>query len=152
MPLYDVEHIIPLTEEQQSSLAIAFTNLHCNRFKTPKFFINVRYSDVSAQAVYRGGKKVEYNRVILRTRVGEQRSKDVYDEHCRDIVATWEEHIGRGAREGLRTVWVLGALTTAVESGIARPRVRFLVGGKGSHPLEFANHSTGGRGGPMAKG
>lgn len=129
MPLYDIEHIIPLTEEQQSSLAIAFTHLHSTRFKTPKFFVNVRYSDVSAQAVYRGGRKVEYNRVILRTRVGEQRSKDLYDEHCRDIVTIWEKHIGRGARDGLRTVWVLGALTTAVESGIARPRVSpILVG------------------------
>jgi len=123
MPLYDVEHIVPLTEEQQASLAIAFTNLHSKRFKTPKFFVNVRYSDVSAQVVYRGGRKVEYNRVILRTRVGEQRSKDLYDDHCRDIVKIWEEHIGSGGREGLRTVWVLGALTTAVESGIARPRV-----------------------------
>ncbi|KEF62129.1 uncharacterized protein A1O9_00101, partial [Exophiala aquamarina CBS 119918] len=121
MPLYDVEHFIPLTEEQQSSLAIAFTKLHATRFKTPKFFVNVRYSNVSSQAVYRGGRKVEYNRVILRTRVGEQRAKDLYDEHCRDIVAIWEKNIGRGGVEGLRAVWVLGALTTAVENGIARP-------------------------------
>ncbi|KAK5049459.1 hypothetical protein LTR84_004388 [Exophiala bonariae] len=133
MPLYDVEHITPLTEAQQASLAQAFTNLHSQRFATPKFFINVRYTDVSAQAVYRGGRKVEYNRVILRTRVGEQRTKDLYDDHCRDIVRIWEEQIccegpgggggGDGAKDGLRTVWVLGALTTAVECGIARPRV-----------------------------
>jgi hypothetical protein len=127
MPLYDVEHITPLTEGQQASLAQAFTNLHSKRFSTPKFFINVRYTDVSAQPVYRGGRKVEYNRVILRTRVGEQRTKDLYDEHCRDIVRIWEELSGSegGARDGLRTVWVLGALTTAVECGIARPRVSF---------------------------
>lgn len=128
MPLYDVEHITPLTEAQQASLAQAFTNLHSRRFATPRFFINVRYTDVSAQPVYRGGRKVEYNRVILRTRVGEQRSKDLYDEHCRDIVRIWEEQVGQGTGEGgaknsLRTVWVLGALTTAVECGIARPRV-----------------------------
>lgn len=127
MPLYDVEHILPLTEAQQESLAIALTNLHSSRFKTPKFFINVRYTDVSGQAVYRGAKKVEYNRVIVRCRVGEQRSKDLYDEHCRDIVSVWEDHVGKGAREGLRTVWVLGALTTAVESGIARPRVSYVI-------------------------
>lgn len=126
MPLYDVEHFDPLSEEQQAALAVAFTNLHASRFKTPKFFVNVRYTDVSGQVVYRGGKKVQYNRVILRTRVGEQRSKDLYDDHCRDIINIWADVVGEGQNRGLRTVWVLGALTTAVERGIARPKVNFI--------------------------
>jgi hypothetical protein len=124
MPLYDIEHTTPLSDSQQERLAVLFTGIHATRFKTPKFFVNVRYTDASKQVVFRGGKRVVYNRVVLRTRVGEQRSKDLYDLHCRDLVRAWEEVVGK-SEEGreLRTVWVLGALTTAVECGIARPKV-----------------------------
>jgi hypothetical protein len=50
----------------------------------------------------------------------------MYNDHCRDIVRVWEQVIGDSAvpERGLRTVWVLGALTTALEAGIARPKVR----------------------------
>lgn len=124
MPLYDVEHVTPLGADQQASLAIAMTDLHSTRFKTPRAFLNVRYTDVSGQVVFRGGKRARYNRVILRTRAGEQRSKEMYDEHCRDIVRVWEDIVGKEGELGLRTVWVMAALTTAIECGIARPRVR----------------------------
>ncbi|KIX00423.1 uncharacterized protein Z518_10562 [Rhinocladiella mackenziei CBS 650.93] len=115
MPLYDVEHVTPLDSGQQSALANAFTDLHATRFKTPRCFLNVRYTEVSRQVVFRGGKRATYIRVILRTRAGEQRSEELYDEHCRDIVRIWEEIVGKEGEMGLRMVWVLGALTTAVE-------------------------------------
>ncbi|KAJ9498182.1 hypothetical protein H2202_006333 [Exophiala xenobiotica] len=136
MPLYDVEHVTPLNLLQQTGLAQALTNLHATRFKTPKIFVNVRYTDVTNQIVFRGGRRVQYNRIILRTRHGEQRTKEIYDEHCRDIVKLWDGVVvggGSSSKEGpgqklqqtkqLRTVWVMGALTTAVECGIARPGV-----------------------------
>ncbi|KIW62000.1 hypothetical protein PV05_02054 [Exophiala xenobiotica] len=129
MPLYDVEHITPLDLLQQTGLAQALTNLHANRFKTPKCFVNVRYTDASDQVVFRGGRRVKYNRIILRTRQGETRTKEIYDEHCRDIIRLWEgvvvgkEGGQTGQQQRLRTVWVMGALTTAVECGIARPSV-----------------------------
>ncbi len=125
MPLYDVEHVTPLSPDQQSALAVALTDLHSSRFNTPRFFLNVRYTDVSNQVVFRGGKRARYNRVILRTRAGEQRSKEMYDDHCRDIIKIWHDIVGQegGPESGLRTVWVMGALTTAVECGIARPKV-----------------------------
>jgi hypothetical protein len=78
--------------------------------------------------VFRGGVPAIYNRVVLRTRASEQRSKAEYGEHCRDIVKSWdglmckdEESILSERR--LRTVWVLGALTTALELGVQRPEV-----------------------------
>ncbi|KAK5448120.1 hypothetical protein LTS15_009144 [Exophiala xenobiotica] len=141
MPLYDVEHVTPLNLLQQTGLAQALTNLHATRFKTPTIFVNVRYTDVTNQIVFRGGRRVQYNRIILRTRQGEQRTKEIYDEHCRDIVRLWDSVVvgggsssskeGQGQGPGqklqqtkqLRTVWVMGALTTAVECGIARPGV-----------------------------
>jgi hypothetical protein len=51
MPLYDIEYITPLTIGDQEKLAIALTELHAKRFKTPAAFINVRYTDVSEQVV-----------------------------------------------------------------------------------------------------
>lgn len=79
--------------------------------------------------VFRGGKRRFYNRAILRTRASEARSKAEYGEHCRDIVAAWDNAVCSDRNEPiisskrLRTVWVLGALTTAVEMGIQRPDV-----------------------------
>jgi hypothetical protein len=51
MPLYDIEHVVPLTDKQMESLANAWSDLHANRFNTPKVFINVRFIDVSKQKV-----------------------------------------------------------------------------------------------------
>jgi hypothetical protein len=73
--------------------------------------------------IYRGGVLQKYNRAILRTRRSEDRAVDVYNEHCRDVIEIWEGIVGKGGERGLRTVWVLGALTTAVEAGFERPTV-----------------------------
>jgi hypothetical protein len=148
MPLYDIEYVIPLTLDQQEKLAIAFTQLHVDRFKTPGTFINVRFSDVSEQIVrsqaiadqlthltehnnlkvFRGGKRRHYNRAVLRTRASENRSRVEYAEHCRDMTKIWDEIVCDNAEpltsvKRLRSVWVLGALTTALEMGIMRPAV-----------------------------
>ncbi|KAK1955855.1 hypothetical protein LY78DRAFT_697507 [Colletotrichum sublineola] len=122
MPLYDVEYVTPLTYAQQEQLANALTTAHAKRFNTPRFFVNVRYTDVSSQSVFRGGVRRKYNRVILRTRAGSNRTNEVYLEHCRQVVEEWEKVVGRDGEQRLRTVWVLGALTTALEAGIGRPK------------------------------
>ncbi|PNP43479.1 hypothetical protein TGAM01_v210434 [Trichoderma gamsii] len=122
MPLYDVEYVTPLTPRQQELLANAFTTVHSNRFNTPRYFINVRYTDVSDQVVFRGGIRRKYNRLILRTRAGSNRSSEEYLEHCKDLVGEWEKIVGRYGEMGLRTVWVNGTLTQALEAGIGRPK------------------------------
>lgn len=124
MPLYDVEYVCQLSYAQQEALAKAFTNLHAKRFNTPQYFVNVRFTNVSNQLVFRGGVQRKYNRVILRTRAGNNRSNESYIEHCRALVAEWERIVGKKGDESLRTVWVMGALTTALEAGLARPKVR----------------------------
>ncbi|KAM0464879.1 hypothetical protein ACHAPV_001870 [Trichoderma viride] len=103
MPLYDVEYVTPLTSEQQEQLAIAFTDLHSKRFNTPRFFINVRYTDVSNQVVFRGGVRRKYNRVIIRTRAGSNRTNETYLDHCKHITAEWERLVGKEGEKGLRT-------------------------------------------------
>lgn len=153
MPLYDIEHVIPLSDEQQEALAKAFTSIHCQRFQTPSFFINVRFSDVSLQKVYRGGVLRKYNRAILRTRAGENRTKEMYGEHCHELIKAWDEIVmeqsgenqkGADGDRNLRTVWVLGALTTAVEMGIQRPSVGEEIGWLKEHKNEFKRLADGG--------
>lgn len=123
MPLYDVEHVCALTSQQQEALAAAFTSLHAKRFNAPRWFVNVRFTDVSNQVVFRGAIRRKYNRVILRTRAGGNRTNEMYIDHCRAVVHEWGKIVGIQGEEGLRTVWVMGALTTALEAGIARPKV-----------------------------
>lgn len=76
--------------------------------------------------VYRGGVLRRYNRAILRTRQSENRSVEIYNEHCTDMIKAWEGIVGKDGEQGLRTVWVLGALTTAIEAGFERPTVRMV--------------------------
>lgn len=85
MPLYDVEYVNPLTLEHQEQLSIAFTKEHSQRFNTPRLYINVRYTDVSNQVVFRGGVRRSYNRTIIRTRAGSNRTSEVYLDHCKQI-------------------------------------------------------------------
>lgn len=126
MPLYDIEYVIPLNDAQQEALAKAFKSIHCKRFRTPSFFINVRFTDVSAQKVHRGGVLRYYNRAILRTRVSENRSRKQYGEHCKELIAAWDkivrpENVDSKHDKTQRTVWIMGALTTVVEMRFQRP-------------------------------
>lgn len=123
MPLYDVEYVCSLTFAQQEQLANALTNLHSTRFSTPRCFVNVRFTDVSSQVVFRGGVLRKYNRIIIRTRAGGNRSNEIYIDHCKAVLSEWERIVGEGGDSTLRTVWVMGALTTALEAGIPRPKV-----------------------------
>ncbi|KAF2105112.1 hypothetical protein NA57DRAFT_71307 [Rhizodiscina lignyota] len=130
MPLYDIEHVTPLTAPEKQALATAITDLHAKRFTTPKWFVNVRFNDASNVVVFRGGVERRYNRLVIRTRQG-ARSIESYNEHCRDIVNAWRRimegngkgEAGVGDERGLRTVWVTPVLLTAVDVGVARPGV-----------------------------
>lgn len=130
MPLYDIEHVIPLTSSEQQSIATAITDLHSSRFTTPKWFVNVRFTDASSVTVFRGGVLRCYNRLIIRTRQG-GRDVATYNAHCRDIVSAWQRIMEEGGKSkagvaderGLRTVWVTPVLMTAVDLGFERPAV-----------------------------
>jgi phenylpyruvate tautomerase PptA (4-oxalocrotonate tautomerase family) len=123
MPLYDIEHVIPLTEEQRRALANALTAAHAERFHTPSYFINVRFTDVTDMKVYRSGRLVKYNRAILRTRQSENRTSDLLNKHCQAVIECWEKTIGSGPENGMHAVWILGALSAGIEAGFPRPQV-----------------------------
>lgn len=49
MPLYEFHHIISLTSTQRDALASGVTDIHSQKFSTPRLFVNVSFTDVSAQ-------------------------------------------------------------------------------------------------------
>ncbi|RFU31548.1 hypothetical protein B7463_g4791, partial [Scytalidium lignicola] len=59
MPLYNIEHIILLTDEQQLALANALTKAHTDRFHTPTYFINVHFTDVNDMKVFHSRRLVK---------------------------------------------------------------------------------------------
>lgn len=60
MPLYEVEHHVPLRDNQRDTLAKQITNIHSRLFTTPSLFVNVRFLDKGASGdyTYVGGKRV----------------------------------------------------------------------------------------------
>ncbi|KAK0509862.1 hypothetical protein JMJ35_007256 [Cladonia borealis] len=57
MPLYEISHITPLSPSQKDALAASITQIHSHLFTTPSLFVNVRFTDISRQDVYVGGRK-----------------------------------------------------------------------------------------------
>lgn len=58
MPAYEVEHVVPLSEDQKDQLAEAITRIHSTQFNAPRLFVNVRITDTSKHQTYVAGKRV----------------------------------------------------------------------------------------------
>lgn len=58
MPLYEVEHCIPLSKAERNALAAAFTQVHTRKFCTPSLFVNIRFTDTSSHNLYIAGEQV----------------------------------------------------------------------------------------------
>jgi len=64
MPLFEVQHIVPLTNAQHDELAEAITQIHSAKFSTPRVAVNVKYTDVSKLVAYIAGKRRKGNHII----------------------------------------------------------------------------------------
>ncbi|KAK4995571.1 hypothetical protein LTR66_004647 [Elasticomyces elasticus] len=130
MPLYEVEHVCPLTVSQQDDLAAAITRIHAEKFTTPKLFVNVRFTNVSEQVLYVAGKRRNTNRIIASVRPGASRSQADYADLCRQIEEAWAEVVPLPQVKRsmpvpdteLRAVFVLGSITAGTEAGFALPQ------------------------------
>lgn len=58
MPLYTIEHSIPLDKPQRDALAQTITHIHTRKFTTPSLFVNVQFVDSTGQCNYIAGKEV----------------------------------------------------------------------------------------------
>lgn len=113
MPAYDIEHICPLSDEQQDYLAEAITMIHSEKFSTPRLFVNVTFKEISTIRTYVGGKRRPNNRIIANVRHGPSRTQELYDEVCAEVSEAWKKIVGDSGEKELRAIFILG-MTLAV--------------------------------------
>ncbi|KAF6237260.1 hypothetical protein HO173_004729 [Letharia columbiana] len=128
MPLYEIEHITPLSSSQKDALARSITQIHSHLFTTPSLFVNVRFTDTASHDVYVGGKKKSANRILAHVRPGGGRSVDDFNTLCARITESWDLIIlgrdakgDRGRDRELRAVFILGTIVAGSEAGFALP-------------------------------
>lgn len=141
MPTYEVEHVCPLTEKQQDALASAITDCHATLFGAPKFFVNVRITDISTHRTYVAGKRVRpgmslvrtsisqpvsphflqssTNRIFAYVRGGPSRTQKHYDELCSSLIAAWDKIV---PGQELRLITIHDSIKAGYEAGFSRPQ------------------------------
>lgn len=152
MPLYDVQHIVPLTDAQQDELAMAITKIHSTRFSTPKMFVNVKFTDISNTVTYIGGKRRTGNHIIANVRVGPSRTQQDWDELCLEMLKAWDgivpmPKVKRSAPDqdhSLRSCIIVGGLTAGYEAGFLIPPAGGDVAWLHEHMEEFEAKANGG--------
>ena len=101
MPLYIVQHSLPLTPTQKSSLAQSITRIHATKFTTPSLFVNVRFDPLTIDSadprVFVAGKPhpQSANQVHAIVRQGPSRTKADFDEVAAKIIEAWDEVVAR---------------------------------------------------------
>lgn len=88
MPLYDVNHAIPLSDSQQDELAETLTTLHTTKFGVLRLFVNVAFNDVSTANTYIGGKRRKGNHIRASVRLGDRTNED-FKGLCQSIQDVW---------------------------------------------------------------
>ncbi|CAK40760.1 hypothetical protein An11g06050 [Aspergillus niger] len=126
MPLYEIEHSIPLDKSQRHELAQAITHIHTRKFATPSLFVNIRFIDANSRHNYVAGKERAINRITAYVRAGGTRTTADFDELAQRVSETWDRVINkdgtRSKERQLNAVFVLGAITTGTENGFLLPR------------------------------
>ncbi|KAL2043152.1 hypothetical protein N7G274_004212 [Stereocaulon virgatum] len=125
MPMYEVEHITPLSISQKHQLAKDITKIHSELFTTPSLFVNVRITDISRQDVYIAGKKKQTNRIIAHIRPSPTRPAPLLNTLCTQITTAWNTTVNPHAKPSdeleLRAVFVLGTIVAGREVGFELP-------------------------------
>ncbi|OOF90393.1 hypothetical protein ASPCADRAFT_10690 [Aspergillus carbonarius ITEM 5010] len=95
MPLYKVYHSYPMTDEQRQALATSITNLHCETFTTPSFFVHIRFipHDARDGNYFMAGRPrlTNSNHIVGIVRTSSARSKSTFDALTAKIETAWYE-------------------------------------------------------------
>ncbi|KAF5664460.1 7-alpha-hydroxysteroid dehydrogenase [Fusarium heterosporum] len=89
----DIRPYVEKCDDQRQSLAAAITNLHCQAFKTPAFFVHVGFIENNDKkgTYYVAGKSHDAtsNRIIGTVRTSAARTKEDFDTLGAKIEAAW---------------------------------------------------------------
>ncbi|KAF5023102.1 hypothetical protein F66182_4859 [Fusarium sp. NRRL 66182] len=93
MPFYQVYHSCVLNQDERQAFATAITELHCEAFKTPSFFVHVQFlaEGSSDETYFLAGKPhtSTSNRVIGLVRTSAARTRADFDDPAVKIEAAW---------------------------------------------------------------
>jgi phenylpyruvate tautomerase PptA (4-oxalocrotonate tautomerase family) len=93
MPFYQVYHSYSLNGGQRQNIASAITDLHCQAFQTPAFFVHVSFIEEGTkdQTYFMAGKAHDStsNRIIGTVRMSAARSKADFDKLGAKMEAAW---------------------------------------------------------------
>lgn len=131
MPIYEVQHAIPLSISQKDELAAAITHIHSQNFTTPKIFVQVSFTDVSESWTYIAGKRRAGNHIRGQVRTGPSRTQEDWNGLLKALSDAWYDIAGtplptrKGGKEqgdtSLRSVILTGGLVAGLEAGFVLP-------------------------------
>ncbi|KAJ4129866.1 hypothetical protein NW768_006836 [Fusarium equiseti] len=98
MPFYQVHHSCSLSGHQRQLLARSITDLHCEAFNTPRFFVHVRFftEDNKDNTYFVAGEPHSdtSNRIVGLVRTSASRSKADFDKLAEAIEESWYDILG----------------------------------------------------------
>ncbi|KAI9713560.1 MAG: hypothetical protein M1820_000942 [Bogoriella megaspora] len=136
MPMYEVEHICPLTPSQKDDLAEAITKIHSELFIAPRLFVNVRITDISEHRTYVAGKRRKRNRIVAHIRPSSQRTRAHFRTLCSQISESWNSIItslpqhpfnptevdpNKNPEYELSTIFIMGSIVGGQEASFEIP-------------------------------
>jgi len=122
MPLYEIEHVCPITPDQQQAIASAIVKIHSEMFTTPSLFVNVRFKDTDAFPLFVAGQRRRVNWIMAHVRHGPSRTQEHYASVCTAVASAWASIVGTTPEFELRGIFVLGDIVAGWEAGFPIPQ------------------------------
>ncbi|KAF5500111.1 hypothetical protein CGCS363_v007239 [Colletotrichum siamense] len=129
MPLCEVSFAAPLTAAQKAELAKAIADIHAGAFQTPRWFVNVVFTDASQHTWFVGGRPRLPNRITACVRNGAHRTREAWEQLCQDINTAWRQIVHRiynvkvppPTELELAAIFITGELLAGLKVGLPVP-------------------------------
>ncbi|KAL2068994.1 hypothetical protein VTL71DRAFT_15332 [Oculimacula yallundae] len=131
MPFYEIQHSLPLSPSQRTTLAQSITTLHATSFNAPTIFVNVKFTpNTTDEGYFIGGEhRPSTNRIFVHVRSGKGRGDEAFAKLAKDVEDVWDRAVGREKGDGeagkgmekvLHAVFIVPGITVR-EQGMAIP-------------------------------
>jgi phenylpyruvate tautomerase PptA (4-oxalocrotonate tautomerase family) len=159
MPLYQINHVTPLSSAEKQSLASKITEIHSKMFNAPSLFVNVWFNSKHNDTdQFVAGKPCKSDSITVFVRTGALRPAADFNDLAKRLHDAWVGIVGGGQRE-LRGVFVIEGIVAAAEVGFLLPEAgkdtewiaeNWEVSSHSSKSISiFLRHSLAGEGDPV---
>ncbi|KAK4940508.1 hypothetical protein LTR10_019382 [Elasticomyces elasticus] len=133
MPMYQIQHTVPLTSSQKHAIARSITSLHATTFVTPSLFVNVIFQHLKPSedgpTYFLAGEPTSTphgpNRILALVRSSPGRSKQTFDDLAVKIEKAWYDAIGDSHDKQAKKMHFIAfyPMIAVRENGVAIPDV-----------------------------